>query len=244
MIRVYENYFLYFFSVNAKASHWSLEMCQVLSSLAHRYSQALMGMRPFVHAFDELCGGKPSKWRKVSGKARFAVEMWRVCLMWLFINKEMLAVSLRVMVNSPSGYEVFDLLTDGSYLGAGALSLNALRTVAECFHTGYVFKFLQNRALADLPKYQNHREFVGLVVGIILLVRTVNIPKGGAVIRWVNDNTAALEWARKNMCKGKSSQVIFMFYSVLLIKYKLQVIQVEHIAGLSCLMNPVDALTS
>ena len=235
--------FFVFFSVNAKASHWSLEMCQILSSLAHRYSQALMGMRPFVQAFDEMCGGKPSKWRKVSGKARFAVEMWRVCLIMLFINKDMLAVSLRVMVNSPSGYEVFDLLTDGSYLGAGALILNALRTVSECFHAGYMFKFLQNRDLADLPKYQNHREFVGLVVGIILLVKTVHIPKYGAVIRWVNDNMAALDWARKDMCKGKSSQVIFMFYSALLIKYKLHVIQVEHIAGLSCLMKPVDALS-
>ena len=82
---------------------------------------------------------------------------------------------------------------------------------------GYLFKFTQNRDLANKSKYQNHREFVGLVIGIILLVKTTKIPAYGAVIRWVNDNTAALEWARTNMCKGKSSQVIFMFYSALLV---------------------------
>jgi hypothetical protein len=232
-----------FFSVNTESSHWSLEMCQVLASLAQRYSQALMGMRPFVYAFHELCGGKVSKWRRVSGKARFAVEMWRVCLILLLINKNFMSVSLRVMVNTPSGFEVFDLLTDGSYLGAGALILNAARILSDCLFAGYLFKFTQNRDLANKSKYQNHREFVGLVIGIILLVKTTKIPAYGAVIRWVNDNTAALEWARTNMCKGKSSQVIFMFYSALLIKYKLHVVQVEHIAGISELMRPVDALS-
>lgn len=232
-----------FFSVDNTASHWSLEMCQVLASLAQRYSQALMGMRPFVQPFHQLCSGPPSKWRCVSGKARFAVEMWRACLILLFINKESMSVSLRVMVGSPLGFEVFDLLTDGSYLGVGTLILDDERSLSQCPFSDYIFKFLQNREEAIKPKYQNHREFSGLVVGIVMLVRTVKIPLHGAVIRWVNDNTAALEWCRKDMCKGKCSQILFMFYSALLIKYKLHVIQVEHTAGLSDLMKPVDALS-
>ena len=235
-----------FFSIDSSASHWSLEMCQVLASLAQRYSQALMGMRPFVHAFHEMCGGvstKANQWRKISGRARFAVEMWRVCLILLFIDKENMSVSLRVMAGSPSGFESFDLLTDGSYLGVGVLILNEARTVLDCPFASYTFKFTQNRIEADKPKYQNHREFVGLVVGIIVLVLLKKLPKQGAVIRWVNDNTAALEWARKDMCKGKCSQVIFMLYSALLIKYKLHVVQVEHTAGLSVLMRPADALS-
>jgi hypothetical protein len=232
-----------FFSIDNTASHWSLEMCQVLASLAQRYSQALMGMRPFVHAFHQLCGGTASKWRCVSGKARFAVEMWRACLLPLFINKEFMSVSLRVLAGSSLGYESFTLLTDGSYLGVGALILNEDRREIDCLHSGYLFKFIQNRKEADQSKFQNHREFVGLVVGIILLIRSVVIPEQGAVIRWVNDNSAALEWCRKDMCKGRSSQVIFMFYSALLIKYKLHVVEVEHTPGASVLMKPVDALS-
>ncbi len=235
-----------FFSINANASHWSLEVCQMLASLAQRYSQALMGMRPFVHAFHEMCGGvstKLNQWRKVSGRARFAVEMWRVCLIMLFINKEHMSVSLRVMVKSPSGFEVRDLITDGSYLGLGMLVLEESKTVNECEFAGYLFKFTQNRSEADKSKYQNHREFFGLVVGLIMLILLNKIPETGAVIRWVNDNTAALDWARKNMCKGKSSQVLFMFYSALLIKYKLHIVQVNHTAGSSLLMKPVDALS-
>lgn len=235
-----------FFSINATASHWSLEMCQVLASLAQRYSQALMGMRPFVHAFHEMCGGEVStsnQWRRVSGRARFAVEMWRVCSILLFLDKDYMAVDLKVMVGSPSGFKKFDLLTDGSYLGAGVLLLNKARVVAECNFASYLFKFTQNRKEADKPKYQNHRELGGLVIGILMLVLLNKIPEQGAVIHWVNDNTAALEWARKNMCKGKSSQVLFMFYSSMLIKYKLHVVQVEHTAGSSVLMKPVDALS-
>ena len=232
-----------FFSIDNTASHWSLEMCQVLASLAQRYSQALMGMRPFVHVFHQLCGGNSSKWRTVSGKARFAVEMWRAILILLFINKEFMSVSMRVMIGSPLGFESFTLITDGSYLGVGTLILNDARTVIDCQFADYLFKFEQNRAEADQSKYQNHREFAGLVVGIIMLIRTVRISAHGAVIRWVNDNAAALEWSRKDMCKGKSSQVLFMFYSALLIKYKLHIVEVEHIAGLATLMKPVDALS-
>ena len=235
-----------FFTLDVSASHWSLQMCQVLASLAQRYSQALMGMRPFVHAFHELCGGPVSvsnKWRKVSAKAKFAVTMWRTVLLLLFINRESMSVSLRVMVGSSVGFEKLELLTDGSYKGVGILDLNVARDLAMSVFTGYMFKYVYNRKTADLSKYQNHREFVGLVVGILLLVRLRKIPPEGAVITWVNDNTSALDWARKNMCKGSSSQVVFMLYSLLLIKYKLHIVQVEHIAGMSVMMKPADALS-
>ena len=232
-----------FFTLDISSTHWSLQMCQVLASLAQRYSQALMGMRPFVHAFHELCSGPPSQWRRVSAKAKFAVEMWRSMLLLLFINKEHMSVSLRVMVGSSIGFDRFELISDGSYLGVGVLEANEQRNWSTSPFMSYLFKFKQNRKVADLPKYQNHREFVGLVVAILFMVRSRKLPPTGAVIVWVNDNTSALEWARTNMCKGRSSQVVFMLYSLILIKYKLHVVQVEHIAGSSLMMKPVDALS-
>lgn len=62
-----------------------------------------------------------------------------------------------------------------------------------------------------MSKYQNYREFTGLIIGIIVLTLLNKIPKQDAVIHWVNDNTAALEWAPNNMCKGKSSQVLLIY---------------------------------
>jgi hypothetical protein len=47
-----------FFMVDALATHWPLAVCQLLSSLTQRYSGALLGMRPFVSAFYEMCGGQ------------------------------------------------------------------------------------------------------------------------------------------------------------------------------------------
>ena len=193
------------------------------------------------------CVGGPSsassQYRKVTARARFAVEMWRSCLILLFINKEAMSVSLKVMVGSAAGFETFKLITDASYLGSGHLILNKTTTVAECYFSNYLYKFEQNRKMADMSKYQNHREFGGLLVGIIMMVRMQIIPMNGGVIHWVNDNKTALSWARKNMCKGKNTQVAFMFYSALLIKYKLHVVQVEHTPGLSVLMKPIDALS-
>lgn len=233
-----------FFTINNEASHWSLQMCQVLASLSYRYSQGLMGMRPFVTPFYELCAGKQSvKWRKVSSKARFAVEMWRVAIIILFKNKESMSVSLRVLVRNSSGYVKLSSITDGSYLGAGAVVLDShspivLSMLPSSIFTSYDFPFV-----SKLPKFQNHREFLGLIVAIMTLIWAKKVPPQGAVLHWVNDNTSALKWAEDNMCKGEASQIAFMLYSMLLVQFKVQVVQVQHTAGSSELMKPVDSLS-
>lgn len=84
-------------------------------------------MRPFVHAFHEMCGGtvaESNQWRRVSGRARFAVEIWRVCSILLFIDKEYMSVALRVMIGSPLHFEKLKFLSNASYMGvAGSLAL-------------------------------------------------------------------------------------------------------------------------
>jgi len=113
-----------FFSLNANASHWPLEVCQLLASLAYRYSAGIMGMRPFVNPFYELCAGPQSvKWRKVSAKAKFAVEMWRVAIILLFLDKEGMSVPLYVLVVRPKSFEHIKFITDASYIGVGTLLL-------------------------------------------------------------------------------------------------------------------------
>jgi len=45
------------------------------------------------------------------------------------------------------------------------------------------------------------------------------------------------------MCKGGSSQVAFMLYTVLALKFKINVITVMHTPGISDVMIPIDALS-
>lgn len=233
-----------FFSVDVSATYWPLQLCQVLASLSNRYSAALMGMRPFVNPFYEMCAG-PQKVqrRKVSPKARFAVEMWRVAIILLFSDKELMSVSLKVMVGHSVGFARFPFITDASWLGVGAVRLDSdkdpsVSLMGVAPFTSYNFPFSVKRS-----KHQNHREFLGLIVGILMLLRLGIIPTSGAVLHWINDNTAALSWASKDMCKGQASQAAFMLYSAILVKFKLHVVSVEHTAGSSVLMGPVDKLS-
>ena len=226
-----------FFMVDATATHWPLTVCQLLSSLAQRYSVALLGMRPFVSAFYEMCGGSVTvNMRKVSPKARFAVEMWRVTAIRLYLDREAMAIPLTVMIGSVEGLIIKTFITDAMYLGLGFGSLNEAREVE--FYSSYEFQY----SVSD-SKYQNHREFLGLIMAILFLVSNKQFPSEGVVLHWINDNTSALEWAKNNMCKGGSSQLAFMIYTILALRFKINVVLVKHIPGASEMMAPIDALS-
>lgn len=45
------------------------------------------------------------------------------------------------------------------------------------------------------------------------------------------------------MCKGGSSQLAFMIYTLLALRFKINVVLVNHIAGASETMAPIDALS-
>jgi hypothetical protein len=226
-----------FFMVDALATHWPLTVCQLLSSLAQRYSGALLGMRPFVSAFYEMCGGSEGvKLRRVTAKARFALEVWRVTSLRLYLDKEVMAIPLKLLVGSSDGFTVESFITDAMHLGLGFGSLGEGNEVQ--FHAKYVFQYSVRES-----KYQNHREFLGFIMAILVLVSSKRIPVEGVALHWINDNTSALEWARQNMCKGGSSQVAFMLYTVLALKFKINVVTVMHTPGISDAMIPIDALS-
>ena len=50
-----------FFTVDLQAEKWSLRQCQMLASLAERYSLALCGMKNFVQPLHNLCRTSPNK---------------------------------------------------------------------------------------------------------------------------------------------------------------------------------------
>lgn len=226
-----------FYMVDALASHWPLAICQLLSSLAQRYSAALIGMRPFVSAFYEMCGGSSEvNLRRVTPKARFALEIWRVTSLRLYLDRESMAIPLGVMVGSSEGLNTRTFISDAMHLGVGFGSISTEGVVE--LHSSYEFQYL---VLGS--KYQNHREFLGFIMAILFLVSAGRVPSEGVVLHWVNDNTSALEWAKDNMCKGGASQLAFMLYTVLALKFKINVVTVTHTPGSSDMMSPIDALS-
>ena len=59
-----------FFTVNVRARTWPLKQCQLLASLAHRYSVAMRGMALYVSLLDALLQGPSPGPRKASSAAR------------------------------------------------------------------------------------------------------------------------------------------------------------------------------
>ena len=226
-----------FFMVDALATHWPLSLCQLLSSLAQRYSLALIGMRPFVSAFYEMCGGSTKvNLRRVTPKARFALEIWRITSLRLYMDREAMAVPLKIMIGSKEGLSVKTFITDAMHLGIGFGYLADSNVVEQ--HSSYEFQY---SVLGS--QYQNHREFLGFIMAILFLISMNQIPKEGVVLHWVNDNTSALEWAKDNMCKGGASQIAFMLYTILAVKFKINVVTITHTPGVSNMMLPIDALS-
>lgn len=165
-----------FFMVDATATHWPLTVCQLLSSLAQRYSVALLGMRPFVSAFYEMCGGSVGiNMRRVTPKARFAVEIWRVTAIRLYLDREAMAIPLTMMIASIEGLTVRTFITDAMHLGLGFGSLNVVNEVE--FYSSYEFQY----SVVD-SKYQNHREFLGLITAILFLISNKQLPSEGVVL--------------------------------------------------------------
>jgi hypothetical protein len=168
----------------------------------------------------------------VTPKARFALEIWRVTALRLYLDRDSMAIPLKVMIGSSEGMTIRTFISDAMHLGVGFGSLTDEGKVE--LHSSYEFQY---SVLAS--KYQNHREFLGFIMAILFLISSKRIPSEGVVLHWVNDNTSALEWAKDNMCKGGSSQIAFMLYTILALKFKINVVMVSHTAGVSDLMLPL-----
>ena len=108
-----------FFTVDLQATRLPLQQCQMLASLAQRYSLALRGMKNFVSPLHSLCGfdlnSKPQgrhTWRRLTSQARMAIEMWRMVAISLYIDPLLLAVPIvslcRLNTAPPDYYVVSD----------------------------------------------------------------------------------------------------------------------------------------
>lgn len=209
-----EKLLLYFFLFDTSLSHTLVEW-QRLASIAEHWSTGVVGMRWTVSALNKgKCECEASKKGRIRVRpdAKFSVEMWRVVAIILFLNPQAMAVPItHIARNDPlfplalrRGGWLFDLISDASYWKICV----ALRD-----HTGKVLTW----TVIDLPwvksAFQNVREYMGLLLGLILLNLTLieNGEKGGRhdqhVVRWTGDNRTALRWAETSKVKSKSGQL-------------------------------------
>ena len=225
-----------FFSVDAKKSY-SLHKFQVLSSLAARYSQGLRGMRPFVHAlFAQVSGFSryPRSKRRPSSAAMLAIMMWRAVSIILLDNPTRIAVPLESF-RPRSLWDVY-IISDAGPLALGVAIYQRSDDGSPLLLKGFISYRLPY--VAQGPEFQNAREFQGVLLGIITVIR---LGLRHCRIQCRGDNISALSWIKHDCCKSLSSQTAFIAFSWLLIMSGCEVVDVQHQAGVT--MGDIDGLS-
>ena len=201
---------------------------QIMGSLASRYSAAIRGARPFVRVFFAHCHIRSPV--RATSEVKFAVLVWRAITLVLITNPRRLAVPLTDIAQLVTEPDV-NLQTDAGPEGLGLeLRSKCGRTIA---FLSYRFPFL-----AVESKYQNIREFLGIVFG--MAITWILFPHVKH-IAWFGDNTSSLAWAQHNYTSSKPAQAAFYFFSWISITSQIRFSSINHIPGVS--MGQVDNLS-
>jgi hypothetical protein len=199
-------------------------------------------MAPFVYPLEEMLKGPSKADRTATSNAKFSVEMWRVAAIILTLQPDVLAMPIPRLIGTLEPTTVLLRCTADAGPRCLGLALYHNNTGTEVLHTSFVLPF---GPMAQLPAYQNYREFCGIVLGMLcahLFRQRCGIPPNAQIsISWTGDNTTALQWVHKNKCKSGHTQRAFMVYTWLYTLANVTCDQTQHQAGL--LMGYIDALS-
>ena len=239
--------FMVFFvivDISSKA-RWSITTIQMLQSISERYSRGILGMRPFVDCFSKMLI-RPANTsdidfqrmiKKPTSDAKFAVIMWRAVSLLMVIQPEALAVPMSSIISYKHLVPSFYITTDA---GPRTIGLKAFDKHGSLLcYTSYDLPFE-----AIYCSYQNAREFIAIIVALVLVKVHFKPPPGSCVpIHWTSDSKSALAWIVKNKASSSAAQKAFTAYSWILIASGLIINETEHIAGDSDQMHDVDCLS-
>jgi hypothetical protein len=91
-------------------------------------------------------------------------------------------------------------------------------------------------------RWQNTREFLGIVLALVLFKTHFNLPRGTR-IGVKMDSMSALTWIRKNRAVSQYAHVAFLVYTWVCIITGYEIVTTTHIAGKSDEMFDFDALS-
>ena len=138
--------------------------------------------------------GKSKAYRTATSNAKFSVEMWRVAAVILTLQPDLLAMSIPCLIGVLDPKAVVLKCTADAGPRCLGLAFYHRSTGREILHTSFVLPF---GPMAQLPAYQNYREFCGVVLGMLcahLFRQQCSIPTAALVsIHWTGENTNALQ---------------------------------------------------
>lgn len=224
-----------FFSVNLTISQ-PVKTWQLLASLAERYSRGIVGMRSFVrplHYMIHLCGPHPNAKRRPNSEAKLCIEMWRAVSILLWHSPQQLAVPIFYLARgrffpTPKWF----LITDASPWKVCIAIYDSSHRL-QCWYS-LRFPFRKD----DHSESQNSREYLGLLVGLLILGLHTGSSQEQQYVHWTTDNTSAQSWALCGKAGSLSSQLTNISITLVQLRFNLLVTRVTHLAGIK--MKDID----
>ena len=234
---------LAFFSVSLSSSvSWSLQEIQMMGSLAERYSQVLVGMRPFVQPFHDMTRNciehiDVRRWgsykRKPTTQAKFALLMWRAVGATLFADNDALSVPMFSLVRNRSDTPKFRPITD---------AFNSIGMIIRDSDLNMISWSSFPLPFVDTENRQNAKEFMGIICALLSIFLFERAPPG-TTIEWSSDNMSALSWVEDNKARSAYAQYAFTAYTWLLVRTGYVIVAQRHVAGNSEEMSRPDSMS-
>jgi hypothetical protein len=227
--------FVFFVALDTDQPKWPLPLCQVVASLATRYSAGVCGMKPFVAPFNHLLAGDQSKFsrRMINSSTRFCVEMWRVAIIMMLSDPVPMSVKFSSFIDCPVTPPDFHVISDAGPDGLGAVVRDA---------NGDIICFSNIHMDTGGARFQNAAEYSGFIFSLMLLIEVVGPDVlRGTTVQWSTDSATALSWVDEGRCSGLFTQRAFMSLTAIVLKYDLKILDCIKIPGV--LMGDVDKLS-
>ena len=222
---------------------------QAVTSLTYFYAPALRGMTSFCDPFRDMIGKSNSgtKRKKATATCKFAIEIWRITLYLLFLNKECMSVPIDIFyLNNCKNLSLADsdLVNTTNIVIQGdagtdqlAVAFYEYKTEKLIAWTKYKLPYPTND---NVDKHTYYEYLVFLLAQILMYIIYPNTNNTEITTYQVrNDNNSAIAWSLKHMCGSKFDQYACMIISWIQIHSNILMIKPEFISGID--MGEVDA---
>ena len=212
-----------FLSVDLDAP-MTLPTAQRLASWGSRYGKICRAMRPFSGALHRISAGRTSRHATflLTDEAKLAIRCWRAMLYLLRFDEDKFSRTL----------ESFNLATppcyivefDASLAGAGVLLFQRIDGAEVCLGCSAVD--LSSLEFGTDSSFQNVSEFIGVILGIIGLVK-LGVRDVDILVR--GDSISALTWVETERYRGSLVTNSSWVFTTLSIAYNISVKETMHI---------------
>jgi hypothetical protein len=214
-----------FYTVDAEGNT-TLPEAQRLASLASRYSVIFRHMRPFSSALHQATCGRSNKLIKFKfqPEAQRSIRMWRATLALVELNEAQFSRPLDSFRPQVVKYIVE---FDASLTGIGLLWYRRDKDNNE-ISLGAAAVDLQWLKFGADSSFQNVAEYIGGLIGLVGLIK---LGINNVAVEFRGDSLTALSWAKKEKSKGKLVSNAAIVFSLLCIRFGLNVQDTTHISG-------------